>query len=157
MPSVEKSIDVNIPLHKVYNQWTQFEEFPRFMEGIEEVTQVTDTMTHWRAKIGGKEEEWDARILEQTPDRRVAWEGIEGARNAGAVTFREIGPAITRVTLHLDYEPEGVVEHIGDALGFVERRVEGDLRRFKEFIEARGSETGAWRGEIHGGEKQRGA
>ena len=118
------------------------------MEGVEEVQQLGDKNLHWRANIGGKEEEWDAVITEQQPDMRVAWRSTSGARNAGVVTFHRLGESQTRVTLQLDYEPEGVVEHVGDALGFVSRRVEGDLKRFKEFIEAQGQETGAWRGQV---------
>jgi len=152
MASVEKSIDVHVPVSTAYNQWTQFESFPHFMEGVEEVRQLGDKHTHWRAKIGGKEEEWDADIIEQTPERRVAWRSTTGATNAGAVTFHPVDANTTRVTLHLDYEPEGVVENVGSALGLVGHRVEGDLKRFKEFIESRGTESGAWRGEIQGGQ-----
>ena len=148
MATIEKSIDVNVPVRSVYNQWTQFEEFPRFMEGVESVKQMGDKFLHWEAKIGGKKEEWDAEISEQIPDKRVAWRATSGAENAGVVTFHYIQPEQTRVTLQLDYDPEGLTETIGDKLGFVSRRVEGDLERFKEFIETRGSETGAWRGEI---------
>jgi uncharacterized membrane protein len=148
MASVEKPIEVNVPVRTAYNQWTQFEEFPRFMEGVKEVRQLDDTRLHWRAEIAGKEEEWDAEISEQTPDQRVAWHNTTGARNAGVVTFHYLEPSKTRVMLQMDYEPEGLLESVGSALGFVERRVEGDLKRFKEFIEARGAETGAWRGEI---------
>jgi uncharacterized membrane protein len=148
MASIEKSIDVNVPVSVAYNQWTQFEEFPRFMEGVKSVKQLDDTRLHWVAEIAGKEEEWDAEITEQTPDQRVAWTNTTGARNAGAVDFHRIDDNTTRVVLLMDYEPEGVVEHIGDMLGFVSRRVEGDLERFKEFIESHGRETGAWRGEV---------
>lgn len=148
MASVEKHIDVKVPVETAYNQWTQFEEFPRFMEGVKEVRQLDDTRLHWRAEIAGKEEEWDAVISEQTPDERVAWRNTTGANNAGAVTFHRLDDNSTRVMLQLEYEPQGVVENVGSALGFVTRRVEGDLERFKEFIEARGQETGAWRGKI---------
>jgi uncharacterized membrane protein len=151
MASVEKSIDVQVPVSTAYNQWTQFESFPHFMEGIEEVKQLDSKRTFWRATIAGKQEEWYADIVEQTPDRRVAWRSTTGAQNAGAVSFQPIDVNTTRVTLTMEYEPEGVVENIGSALGIVDRRVEGDLKRFKEFIESRGTETGAWRGEIHGG------
>lgn len=149
MDTIEKSITVDVPVRTAYNQWTQFEEFPRFMEGVEEVRQLNDKKMHWRANIGGKTEEWDAEIVEQTPDQRVSWRSTGGAHNAGTVSFQPQGASQTRVTLRLDYKPEGFVENVGDALGLVERRVEGDLERFKEFIESRGSETGAWRGEIH--------
>ncbi len=148
MASIEKSIDVRVPVHTAYNQWTQFEQFPRFMEGVEEVRQVDDTHLHWRAKVGGKEEEWDAVITEQVPDQRIAWRNTSGARNAGVVTFHKLDPQCTRLMLQLDYDPEGAIENIGSALGMVGRRVEGDLERFKEFIESRGAETGAWRGEV---------
>jgi len=148
MSQVVKSIDVDVPVRTAYNQWTQFESFPQFMEGVQEVRQLDDTRLHWRATIAGKEEQWDAKITEQNPDQRVAWTSTSGAQNAGVVTFHRLGENQTRVTLQLDYDPEGVVENVGDALGFVSRRVEGDLERFKAFIEKRGHETGAWRGEI---------
>lgn len=148
MANIERSIDVNVPVRTAYNQWTQFEEFPKFMEGVQEVKQLDNKKLHWRANIAGKEEEWDAVITEQEPDMRVAWTNTTGARNAGVVTFHHLDDNKTRVMLQLDYEPEGVIENVGSALGFVERRVKGDLERFKEFIESRGNETGAWRGEI---------
>jgi uncharacterized membrane protein len=148
MSKIEKSIDVNVPVRTAYNQWTQFEEFPQFMEGVEEVRQLDDKHLHWRANIGGKVEEWDAVISEQEPDQRVAWTSTTGAHNAGVVTFHRISDNTTRVMLQLEYDPEGFIENVGDSLGFVSRRVEGDLERFKKFIEARGQETSAWRGEI---------
>ena len=148
MAEIMKHIDVDVPVRTAYNQWTQFEDFPRFMEGVKEVRQLDDQRLHWRAEIAGKEEEWEAKITEQIPDDRVAWYNTSGARNAGVVTFHRLDEGRTRVTLQLDYEPQGVIEKAGDLLGFVSRRVEGDLQRFKEFIESRGSETGAWRGEI---------
>jgi uncharacterized membrane protein len=148
MASTTKSIDVNVPVQTAYNQWTQFEEFPRFMEGVKEVRQLDDKRLHWHAKIGGKEEEWDAEITEQHPDHRVAWRSTSGDLNAGVVTFHQLDEMTTRVTVQMDYEPQGVVENIGDMLGVVDRRVEGDLERFKEFIESRDAETGAWRGDI---------
>ena len=155
MSRIEKSIDVNVPLSTAYNQWTQFEEFPRFMEGIEGVRQLDDKRLHWRAHIGGKQEEWDAEIVEQVPDQRVAWRSTSGAPNSGVVTFESLGTAATRVNLQLEYTPQNAMESAGDATGMLSRRVEGDLRRFKEYIESRGAETGAWRGEIHGGQVQR--
>jgi uncharacterized membrane protein len=148
MASVVESIDVQAPVGTVYNQWTQFEEFPRFMEGVKSVTQTDDTHLHWVAEIAGKEEEWDAEVTEQRPDERIAWNATSGAENAGVVTFHRIDDETTRVTLQLDVEPEGVVENVGTALGFLERRVKGDLERFKEFLESRGRETGGWRGEV---------
>ena len=148
MSTIEKSIDVNVPVRTVYNQWTQFEEFPRFMEGIEEVKQLDEKRLHWRANVGGKEKQWDATITEQAPDQRIAWRNTTGSTNAGVVTFHFINDNTTRIMLQLEYEPEGVVENVGDIVGVVSRRVQGDLQRFKEFIEARGTETGAWRGKI---------
>lgn len=148
MATIEKSIEVNVPLHTAYNQWTQFEEFPRFMEGIKQVTQLDDKHLHWLAEIGGKEEEWDAEIVEQIPDQRIAWRSTSGKLNAGVVTFHYIAPDKTKIMLQMEYDPEGFVEKAGDMLGIVERRVKGDLDRFKEFIETRNIETGAWRGEI---------
>lgn len=148
MARVESSIDVKAPLRATYNQWTQFEEFPRFMEKVNEVRQLDDKRLHWRAALAGKEEEWDAEITEQTPDQRIAWTSTSGATNAGVVTFHYIDDDTTRVMLQLDYEPEGVVESVGSAVGIPQRQIEGDMKRFKEFIEARGRETGGWRGEI---------
>jgi uncharacterized membrane protein len=151
MSNIEKSIEVNVPVRTAYNQWTQFEEFPRFMEGVEQVRQLDDKRLHWRADIAGKTEEWEAKIIEQTPDRVVAWHSTSGTPNGGTVRFEALGDNRTRVNLQLEYDPQGFVENVGDALGFVSRRVEGDLERFKKFIESRGTETGAWRGEIQGG------
>jgi uncharacterized membrane protein len=146
--TIEQSVDVHVPIRTVYNQWTQFEEFPRFMEGVVEVRQLDDTHLHWKATVGGKEKEWDAVITEQLPDQRIAWTNTSGARNAGVVTFHRLSDNHTRVMLQLDYEPEGLVEHVGDMLGVVSRRVRGDLERFKAFIESQGQETGAWRGTV---------
>jgi uncharacterized membrane protein len=148
MANIEKSIDVDVPVRTAYDQWTQFEEFPRFMEGVKSVEQQGDRHLQWRAEIGGRTLSWRAEITEQHPDERIAWRSLDGARNAGVVTFHRLSDAKTRVMLQLDYEPEGVVENVGDWLGATSARVEGDLRRFKEFIEARGRETGAWRGTI---------
>ncbi|MDX2162889.1 MAG: SRPBCC family protein [bacterium] len=148
MARYEHSIDVNVPVRTAYNQWTQFEEFPMFMEGVEEVRQMTDTLLHWKANIIGHVEEWDAKITEQSPDQRVAWTSINGAEHAGVVTFHHIDDNTSRIMLQIDYEPKGVIENIGTALGVVKARMAGDLQRFKEFIEARGVETGAWRGEV---------
>lgn len=149
MATIQQSIEVNVPLRTAYNQWTQFEEFPHFMEGIESVRQEGDAHTHWRANIAGQDVEWDADITEQTPDQRVSWRSTTGAHNAGTVSFHSDRADQTRVTLRLEYEPEGFFQTVGSALGFVDNRVDGDLKRFKEFIESRGGETGAWRGEIH--------
>ena len=148
MPIVEKAVEVSVPLKTAYNQWTQFEEFPRFMDGVKEVRQVDDTHLRWCANVGGKELEWDAEITEQKPDERIAWTSRGGEYNAGVVTFHRLSDDMTRVMLQLDYEPEGIVEKVGSAFGTLDRRVEGDLKRFKEFIEGRGVETGAWRGTV---------
>ena len=155
MESLEESIEVNAPLHAVYDQWTQFEEFPTFMEGVESVTQVDDAHVHWIAEVAGRRKEWDAEITRQVPDEEIAWVGLGDPDNRGRVTFMDVltedGQPRTKVTMMLDYEPDGAVEQIGDALGLVRRRVQGDMIRFKGFIETRGQETGARRGEIHAG------
>ena len=148
MASIEKDIEVEAPLTAVYNQWTQFEEFPSFMDGVKAVSQMGDDRLHWVAEIAGKQKEWDARIIEQTPDQRIAWRSEDGADNSGIVTFQHVSDDVTKVTLQIEYDPEGAVESTGDALGFVGRRVDGDLKRFKEFIEERGRATGGWRGTI---------
>lgn len=151
METIEKSIEVEAPLSAVYNQWTQFEEFPRFMEGVKNVRQLDDKRLHWHAEIAGKDKEWDAEIYRQEPDRVIAWRSTSGAPNSGEVRFSSSDAGRTEVTLVMSYEPEGMVENIGDALGAVSLRVKGDLERFKKFIEERGRETGGWRGEIGGG------
>ena len=148
MSTVEESIEVAVPVRTAYDQWTQFEEFPRFMEGVEQVRQVDDTHLHWKAEIAGVTREWDAEITEQTPDQRVAWRAPTGTDNAGVAPFHRLDEGQTKVMLQLDVDPDGIVEQAGDKLGFVKRRAKGDLARFKEFIEARGVETGAWRGEV---------
>jgi uncharacterized membrane protein len=155
MSQVEQSIDVEVPVRVAYDQWTQFEAFPQFMDGVERVVQKDDKTLEWHAVVGGQEKHWEAEIVEQTPDQRVAWRSTSGATNAGVVTFQSTGPNTTRVTLQLEADPEGPVESAGDAMGFLDRRVTGDLERFKEFVEGRGVATGAWRGEIHGGEVDR--
>ena len=148
MSTIEESIDVGVPVTTAYNQWTQFEEFPRFMEGVQSVTQVDDRHLHWVAEIGGVHREWDAEISEQHPDERVAWRATDGTDNAGVVTFHRIDDDTTRIMLQLEFDPQGFVESVGDAAGFVRRRAVGDLERFKEFIEAQGRETGGWRGDV---------
>ncbi|MDQ4089478.1 MAG: SRPBCC family protein [Actinomycetota bacterium] len=148
MSTVEKSIEVQLPVSTVYNQWTQFEEFPQFMDGVERVTQLDDTRLHWVAEIAGATREWDAEIVDQQPDQRIAWRSIDGAGNGGIVTFQPVGQDATRVNLQMQFEPAGVAETIGDKLGFVSKQAEGDLKRFKSFVEERGRETGAWRGEV---------
>lgn len=149
MPTtVERSIDLTVPVTTAYNQWTQFESFPQFMESVVEVNQIGDDLTEWRTDVNGIDREFTARITEQTPDQRIAWTTIEGPRQGGVVTFHELAGDQTRVMYQMDFEPEGLIETSGAALGFVERQVEADLERFKKFIEARGSETGAWRESI---------
>ena len=149
--SVEKSITVDVPISVVYNQWTQFEEFPQFMGGVQEVRQLSDSRLHWVAEIAGVKREWDATILEQVPDEKIAWAATEGATNAGSVHFASAGTAQTVVTLSLEYEPEGLVEKAGDQLNIVERQAKTDLDKFKQFIESRGSETDSWRGSVNEG------
>ncbi|RJU00218.1 SRPBCC family protein [Arthrobacter frigidicola] len=148
---VEKRILVNVPVSTAYNQWTQFEDFPHFMGGIKSVTQLSDDRLEWVAEIGGIRRQWEARILEQVPDRKVSWAATEGATNAGSVTFEDLGGSQTSVTLFLEYEPEGIVEKVGDKLNVVEKQAEGDLERFKAFIEAEGYASGAWRGSVNEG------
>src|SRR5688500_10619367 len=148
MSEYEGSVEVKVPVRTAYNQWTQFEDFPQFMEGVNKVIQLDDKRLHWEAEIAGKTREWDAEITEQIPDERVAWRNIDGATNAGVVTFHYINDNKCKVMCQLEFEPEGLVEKAGDALGFVTARTKGDLERFKAFIESRGNETGAWRGEI---------
>lgn len=148
MATIEQSIEIDAPISTVYNQWTQFEEFPQFMDGVDEVRQLDDTHLHWVASFGGSRHEWDAEITEQHPDERVAWRNTDGKDNAGVVTFHKISDETTRVMVQMDFVPEGIKEKIGDALGAPERRVKGDLERFKAMIESRGAETGAWRGEV---------
>jgi uncharacterized membrane protein len=148
MSEIIETVDANVAVRTAYNQWTQFESFPEFMEGVERVEQLDDTTLRWTAEIAGQKKTWEAKITEQEPDQRIAWTSTEGARNAGVVTFHRLDDSKTRVTLQLDVDPEGPVENVGDALGFVGRRAKGDLERFKKFIESRGTETGAWRGKV---------
>ena len=148
MTTVEKSVDVKVPVSTVYNQWTQFESFPQFMGGVEEITQVTPTRTHWITKIGGVTREFDAEITEQHPDERVAWHSVEGPPHGGVVTFHRLSDDTTRVSLQMEYDPETFVEKVGAATGAVGHRVQNDLERFKAFIESRGHESGAWRGDV---------
>lgn len=149
MSHVEEYVEVNVPIRTAYNQWTQFEDFPAFMEGVERIEQRSDTLTHWVTNVNGVEREFDARITEQLPDVRVAWMTVDGEpRQAGLVTFRPVDPTTTQIALHMNWAPEGLAENAADKLGFVKRQVAGDLKRFKAFIEARGAETGAWRGEV---------
>ena len=155
MSVVEHAIEVNVPVRVAYDQWTQFESFPEFMEGVKRVVQQDDDSLAWTAEIMGKEKSWTAEIVEQVPDQRIAWRSTSGTPNAGIVTFQPTGENSTKVTLRLEAEPEDPIDKAGDFLGFLDRRVKGDLERFKEFIEGRGVPTGAWRGEIRGGEVER--
>ena len=148
MSTIQKSIDVQVPVHTAYNQWTQFESFPNFMEGVEEVRQLSNTRTHWKTRIAGATREFDAEIVDQEPDQRIAWRSVEGPNQAGVVTFQPEGTDRTRVALSMDFTPSDTTEKIGAATNMVERRVEGDLKRFKKFIESRGTETGGWRGSV---------
>jgi uncharacterized membrane protein len=148
---VEKSVLVNVPVSTAYNQWTQFEDFPRFMEGVESVKQLSDDRLEWVAKIAGVRRQWQAKILEQVPDQKIAWAATEGATNAGAVTFEDVGGGQTRVNLALEYEPEGLIETVGDKLNIAKSLAEGDLERFKSFIESEREATGGWRGSVSEG------
>ncbi|MFF1299797.1 MULTISPECIES: SRPBCC family protein [unclassified Streptomyces] len=149
MSTVKESVDVEVPVRTAYNQWTQFEEFPQFMEGVEEVRQLDDKHNHWTTKIGGVRREFDTEIVDQLPDDRITWRVVEGdVRQRGTVRFQELDPTHTRVELTMDVEPSGVAEKSADMLGVLDRRVKGDMRRFKDYIEHRGGETGAWRGRI---------
>jgi carbon monoxide dehydrogenase subunit G len=146
---VEKRVLVNVPVSVAYNQWTQFEDFPQFMSGVKSVTQLSDDRLAWVAQIAGVKRQWEAKILEQVPDQKVAWAATEGATNAGSVTFEDVGGGQTYVTLALEYEPEGLLEKAGDKLNVVEKQAESDLERFKTFIESEGYATGAWRGTLN--------
>jgi len=149
---IDADIEVDVPVTTAYNQWTQFEEFPQFMEGVEQVTQLDDTRAHWVANVAGKRAEWDAKILEQHPDQQISWISEDGKKTRGTVTFESLGPSRTRVRLSMSYQAEGLAEAAGSAAGLDTRRVRGDLERFKELIEGRRIETGAWRGEVSEGE-----
>jgi uncharacterized membrane protein len=152
MSAFNESIEVDVPVSTAYNQWTQFEDFPQFMAGVLEVRQLDDTHLRWRARIAGKEEQWDSEITEQIPDRLIAWRSTSGPRNEGMVTFHPVSSDTrTRVDLRMCYEPRGVAEWVGDAMGAVSMRASGNLQRFKTFLERRGSETGAWRGTVNQG------
>lgn len=148
LSSTSESIDVNVPVSTAYNQWTQFEDFPKFMDSVHEIRQIDNTHLRWRADVAGKPEEWDAEITEQIPDERIAWRSTSGVKNAGVVTFHKISDSTTRIMLQMDYEPQTVTEKVGDALGLVKMQLRGNLKRFKELIEQKGKETGAWRGTI---------
>ena len=148
MATVNESIEVDVPVSTAYNQWTQFEEFPQFMDGVESVRQLDDTHLHWVAEFGGERHEWDAEITEQEPDRVVAWRAQDGKYTSGRVRFDALGDNRTRIDVEMFWEPEGIKEELGSALGADSRRVKGDLETFKQLIESRGVETGAWRGDV---------
>jgi uncharacterized membrane protein len=148
MSTIEKSVEVAVPLRTAYNQWTQFESFPEFMDGVEDVRQISDTRVHWRTRIAGVTREFDTEIIDQQPDRRIAWHTIGGTEQAGVVIFEPVTDAITRVALAMEFAPEGMAEKVADATKVVDRRVKGDLERFKTYIESRGTETGEWRGSV---------
>ena len=148
--SIRQSTVVHVPVRSAYDQWTQFEEFPSFMDGVEQVQQLDDRRLHWRAKVGGKVRDWDATITEQVPDEKIAWQATSGKRNEGVVRFEPLGADRTRVDVEMKFEPDSVTELVGSAIGLPERRVKADLERFRELIENRGGQpTGAWRGETH--------
>ena len=151
MAEINESIEVNVPVSTAYNQWTQFEDFPRFMEGVQSVAQTDDTHLHWVAEVAGKRHEWDAEITEQVPDRRIAWQSVD--RISGIVRFEPLGSDRTRIDVDMSWEAEGLVESLGSAVGIDSRRVQADLERFKELIESQGVESGAWRGEVHAGQR----
>ncbi|WP_067671041.1 SRPBCC family protein [Nocardia miyunensis] len=148
MTTVTESVDVHVPVTTAYNQWTQFESFPEFMQGVNRVEQRDDTHTHWTIEVAGATREFDARITEQHPDERVSWTTEAGPRHAGVITFHRLDDTTTRVTAQMDIDPEGFLENVADKLGVLDRRVKGDLNRFRDFIESREGETGAWRGDI---------
>ena len=148
MSTVKSDIDVNVPISVAYNQWTQFESFPQFMGGIDSISQVDDTHTHRNVSIAGIKREFDAEITEQKPDERVAWKSIGGETHAGVVTFHRIADDQTRVSVQLDWKPEGLVEKVGALLQVDDIQIDRDLHRFKELIESNGFETGAWRGTV---------
>ena len=148
MATIEQSIEVDVPVQTAYNQWTQFESFPAFMENVEEIRQTDEKHLHWVVAFGGNRHEWDAEITEQLPDERVAWRNTDGKDNAGVVTFHKLGDTSSRVMVQIDFVPEGIKEKVGAAINAPDRQVKGDLERFKELIEKHGSESGAWRGEV---------
>ena len=151
MAEVDETIEVEVPVSTAYNQWTQFEEFPKFMDNVKSVEQLDDTHLHWVAEVAGKRHEWDAEITYQDPDQHISWRSTDGKTNAGAVRFKQLGPERTEISVRIDWAPEGASESLGSAAGIDDRGVRADLKRFKELVEKRGAETGAWRGEISSG------
>jgi uncharacterized membrane protein len=154
MESIKETTELNVPVNTAYNQWTQFEDFPKFMEGVKSVQQLDDTHLRWTAEVSGETREWRSEIVEQVPDQKVAWRAEDGNGPNGIVTFEPLGQETTLVTVEMSYEPEGLKEQLGAKIGLDSRQVKEDLKRFKEIVEAMGSETGAWRGEVHAGERQ---
>jgi uncharacterized membrane protein len=148
MATITESIDVDVDVTTAYNQWTQFESFPKFMDGVEQIKQTDDRHLHWKTNVGGVTREFDTEITEQHPDERVAWKSTDGTTHAGVVTFHKLNPQSSRVTAQIDWQPEGFVEKAGAAIGVDDHRVKSDLKRFKKFIEQRGRETGEWRGDV---------
>ena len=153
MKTISEEIEVDVPVTTAYNQWTQFEQFPQFMDGVDEVRQLDDTLLHWAATVAGRHAEWDAKILEQEPDRHITWESQDGKYTRGSVSFREVAPGRTNVRLTMTYTAEGPVEQLGSAAGLDQRRIRGDLDKFKQLIENQGFESSAWRGEVHSGQE----
>ncbi len=154
METIKESVDVNVPVGTAYNQWTQFEQFAKFMEGVESVTQIDDTRLRWTANVGGARREWAAEIVEQVLDQKIVWRATSGNGPNGMVTFEPLGADSTLITVEMSYEPEGVMEQLGAKVGLDSRQVAADLKRFKQLVETRGAETGAWRGEVHSGERR---
>jgi uncharacterized membrane protein len=153
METIKATIDVQVPVSTAYNQWTQFEQFPKFMEGVESVTQIDDAHLSWAANIGGAHREWQTEIVEQVPDQKIAWRATSGNGPNGLVLFESLGPDSTLVTVEMSYEPEGLMEQLGAKAGLDSRQVTSDLKEFKQLVETTGTETGAWRGEVHAGER----
>jgi uncharacterized membrane protein len=154
METIKESIDVSVPVGTAYNQWTQFEQFPKFMEGVESVTQIDDTHLRWAANVGGARREWEAEIVEQVPDQKIAWRAASGNGPNGIVTFEPLGSDATLITVEMSYEPDGSMETLGAKVGIDSRQVAADLKRFEQLVETMGAETGAWRGEVHAGERR---
>ena len=154
METVKETIEVNVPVSTAYNQWTQFADFPKFMDGVKSVEQLDDTHLRWVAEVGGESRDWQAEIVEQVPDQRIAWRATDDEGPNGLVRFEPLGEATTLVTVEMSYEPEGLKEQLGAKIGLDSRQVKEDLGRYKELVETMGSETGAWRGEVHSGERQ---
>jgi uncharacterized membrane protein len=154
METIKESIDVNVPVGTAYGQWTQFEQFPNFMEGIESVMQIDETHLRWAANVGGARRNWQAEIVEEVPDEKIAWRATSGNGPNGIVTFEPLGPDSTLITVEMSYEPNGLMEQLGAKVGIDSRQVAADVKRFKQLVETIGAETGAWRREVHAGERR---